>query len=96
MQVTCFNHFIASITLAKRKTPNQISTLKSVGIIQVTKTMMGDDKIIKFKTSSNMISSKVNETNTERNGFDVNQDRTRLIHNLIKEKLERISNQFVR
>jgi hypothetical protein len=58
--------------------------------------MMGDDKIIKFKTSSNMISSKVNETNTERNGFDVNQDRTRLIHNLIKEKLERISNQFVR
>jgi len=60
------------------------------------KTNNGDNNIIKFKTSSSMMSSEDNKTNIERNSFDDNQDRTRLIHNLIKEKLERISNQFIR
>lgn len=53
------------------------------------------DKTIKFKTSSSMVSSKSNKTQDERNDFNVNhQDLTRFIHNLIREKLDRISDQF--
>lgn len=57
----------------------------------------GDDRIIKFKTSSSMISSKDNKTQGGQNNFDDNhQDLNKVIHDLIKEKLNRISNQFVR
>lgn len=54
-----------------------------------------DNKIVKFKTSSNMISSKANKTQ-EQSNFDVNhQDLTKLIHSLIREKLNKISDQLV-
>ncbi len=57
----------------------------------------GDNKIIKFKTSSSMISSKDNKTQDGQNNFDDNhQDLNNVIRDLIKERLNRISNQFVR
>lgn len=56
----------------------------------------GEDKIIKFRTSSNMISSKANKTQDGQNNFDVkHHDLTEFIHNLVREKLDRLSDQFV-
>jgi hypothetical protein len=62
----------------------------------------GDNKIIKFKTASSLISSKVEKTMDGQNnlnikwynGEPIHQDLNKYIHNLIKEKLDKISDKL--
>lgn len=57
----------------------------------------GDDKIINLKMSSSLISSNVDKAHDGQKDFDVNhQDLNRYIHNLMRERLDRLSDQFVR
>src|SRR4029079_3096179 len=86
-----------SVNSSKAEDPKSNFYVEISGDYSGNKNNNGDDKIIKFKTSSSMISSKDNKTQDGQNNFDDNhQDLNKVIHDLIKEKLNRISNQFVR
>ena len=86
-----------SVNSSKAEDPKSNFYVEISGDYSGNKKNDGDDKIIKFKTSSSMISSKDNKTQDGQNNFDDNhQDLNKVIHDLIKEKLNRISNQFVR
>jgi len=85
-----------SINNSKAGEPKSNFYIEISGDYSGNKNYNGNDKIIKFKTSGSMISSKDNKTQDGQNNFDDNyQDLNKVIHDLIKEKLNRISNQFV-
>ena len=91
-----FQPFHSIDNFSKAEDPKSNFYVEISGDYSGNKNNNGDDKIIKFKTSSSMISSKDNKTQDGQNNFDDNhQDLNKVIHDLIKEKLNRISNQFV-
>jgi hypothetical protein len=88
-----FQPFHSIDNFSKAEHPKSNFYVEIIGDYSGNKNNDGDDKIIKFKTSSSMISSRDNKTQDGQNNFDDNhQDLSKVIHDLIKEKLR---NQFV-